>query len=60
MKNTTNPGAVKYQAQCSCGVRSKKHATETIARLSMVLHLAEAEVMGGAAGHNIGVMAVLG
>jgi hypothetical protein len=59
MRTTTNPGVVKYQAQCSCGDRGKKHATVTIAKLSMVLHLAEAEVMGGIAGHNIGVMAVL-
>lgn len=60
MRNTTNPGVVKYQAQCSCGMRGHKHATETIARLCMVVHLAEAELTGGATGHDIGVMAVLG
>ena len=59
MRTTTNPGVVKYQAQCSCGARGHKHVTVTLAKLSMVLHLAEVEVLGGTAGHNIGVMAIL-
>jgi hypothetical protein len=59
MRTNTNPGVVKYQAQCSCGARGHKHATDTVARLSMVAHLAEAELMGGSDGHNIGVTAVL-
>jgi hypothetical protein len=58
MRTNINPGVVKYQAQCSCGECDKKHATATMARLGTVVHLAGTEVMGGTAGHNIGVLAV--
>ena len=60
MRTNTNPGVVKYQARCSCGKRGKKHATETIARLSMVVHSAHAELIsnGDSTDHHVGVMAV--
>lgn len=62
MRTNTNPGFVKYQARCSCGMRGHKHVTETIARLSMVLHSAHAELLleGDLTGHHITVVAVFG
>ena len=71
MKTNTNPGFVKYQARCSCGMRGHKHVTETIARLSMVAHISHAELAyfakvgqvaqyASTTGHHITVVAVFG
>jgi hypothetical protein len=58
MRTNVNPGAVKHQVQCSCGVHGRKHWTDTVARLGMVAHLAEAELTNDADGHHASVVEV--